>query len=211
MTSVTSPRGSAAKRHGTRRLSSPGRRTRSWARYPKHCPEPSGRAGSFAKARRDQTPMAANWNHDFLDLIDAFHAERVDYLVVGAFALAAHGFPRATGDIDFFVRPSADNASRLVRALTSFGAPLASAGVTADDFSKPGGVYQIGVVPRRIDVITDISGVSFDEAFDHRVTQQVDGRAVSFIGRVELVRNKRAAGRPKDLIDANALDPDPNS
>ncbi len=70
-----------------------------------------------------------------------------------------------------------------------------------------GGVYQIGVVPRRIDVITDISGVSFDEAFNHRVTHQVDGRAVAFIGRVELVRNKRATGRPKDLIDANALDP----
>ncbi len=151
--------------------------------------------------------MASKWNVDFLDLVDALNAERVEYMVVGAFALAAHGFPRATGDIDFFVRPSEENARRVVRALTAFGAPLASAGVKEADFATPGSVYQIGVVPRRIDVITEISGLSFDDAAKGVVEREVDGRVVVFIGRHELVRNKRASARPKDLVDADALDP----
>jgi hypothetical protein len=150
--------------------------------------------------------MASKWNADFLDLADALEFEKVEYVIVGAFALAAHGLPRATGDIDFFVRPSKDNASRVVRALTSFGAPLAAAGVSAGDFEAGGTVYQLGVVPRRIDIITQISGVTFDEAVASRVLHEVDGRRLAFLGRAELIRNKRAAGRPKDLVDADALE-----
>ena len=122
--------------------------------------------------------MASKWNADFLDLVDVLNSERVEYVIVGAFALAAHGFPRATGDIDFFVRPSVENAARVVRALGKFGAPLTTAGVTEADFAKPGSIYQIGVVPRRIDVISEISGVSFDEAIATRLIRDVDGRPV---------------------------------
>jgi len=150
--------------------------------------------------------MASKWNDDFLDLVDALNAAHVEYLVVGAFALAAHGFPRATGDIDFLVRPSEENAARIIRALQAFGAPLASAGVTAADFSRAGGVYQIGVVPRRIDLLTEASGITFDEAMASHVAREVDGRSVPFLGREALLRNKRASGRPKDLADAAALE-----
>ncbi len=150
--------------------------------------------------------MASKWNADFLDLVDVLNAEKVEYVIVGAFALAAHGFPRATGDIDFFVRPSAENSHRVVRALRNFGAPLSAAGVSEADFDKPGSIYQIGVVPRRIDVITEISGVSFDDAFSTRLVCDVDGREVPFLGRETLIRNKRASARPKDLIDADVLD-----
>jgi hypothetical protein len=149
--------------------------------------------------------MASKWNADFLDLVDALESEKVEYLIVGAFALAAHGFPRATGDIDFFVRPSSENARRVVRALEKFGAPLSASQVTAADFEKAGSVYQIGVVPRRIDVLTEISGVSFDEAQATRLIHDVDGRALKFLGREMLIRNKRATGRAKDLLDAETL------
>lgn len=151
--------------------------------------------------------MASKWNADFIDLVDLLNAEHVEYVIVGAFALAAHGFPRATGDIDFFVRPSAQNATRVVRALQRFGAPLSSAGVTEGDFAIAGSVYQIGVVPRRIDVITEISGVTFDEATASCLVREVDGRQVPFLGRDMLIRNKRATGRSKDLVDAEVLEP----
>lgn len=150
--------------------------------------------------------MASKWNADFLDLADLLNAEQVEYVIVGAFALAAHGFPRATGDIDFFVRPSPENAARLIRALRRFGAPLAAAGVTEADFAHAGKTYQIGIVPRRIDLITEISGVSFDEAVASQITLDVDGRPVRFLGREALLRNKRATARPKDLVDADALE-----
>jgi hypothetical protein len=124
---------------------------------------------------------------------------------VGAYALAFHGAPRASGDIDLFVRPSGDNARRLFDALMRFGAPLASAGVAATDFEQAGMVYQLGLPPRRIDLLTEISGVTFDEAWSSRVTADVEGRPVSFIGREALVKNKTATGRPKDIADVARL------
>ena len=150
--------------------------------------------------------MASRWNDDFLDLVDFLNHEGVEYVVVGAFALAQHGLPRATGDIDFFVRPSAENAPRVLRALEAFGAPLNSAGVTAADFERAGMVYQIGVVPRRIDILTEASGITFDEAWASRIVRRIDGRDVPFVGLEPLLRNKRATGRPKDLADADALE-----
>ena len=145
-------------------------------------------------------------NDDFLDMIDTLMSAGVDFVVVGAHALASHGLPRATGDIDLLVRPSPENASRVVRALTAFGAPLQAHGITASDFEMLGNVYQIGVPPRRIDLLTEITGVTFDEAWSTRMAVSVSGRRFSVLGREALLRNKRASGRDKDLVDAAALE-----
>jgi len=147
----------------------------------------------------------SNLNEDFRDLLLELADADVDFVLVGAFAVAYHGVPRATGDMDVFVRPSPKNAKRVFDALASFGAPLASAGVTPGDFETPGIVYQIGQPPRRIDMLTEISGVSFDEAWESRQRVNFEGREVHFIGRDELLRNKEAVGRPKDLADVSRL------
>jgi hypothetical protein len=145
-------------------------------------------------------------NDDFRDVIAALGAAGVDFLVVGAHALAAHGLPRATGDIDLFVRPEAENAARVLQALRDFGAPVDTHGVTAMDFQQPDMVYQIGVPPRRIDLMTAISGVSFDEAWQDKLAITVDGLTFFVIGRDALIRNKRATGREKDLVDVRVLE-----
>jgi hypothetical protein len=144
-------------------------------------------------------------NEDFRDLLVLLADAEVEFLIVGAFALAFHGAPRASGDIDVFIRASEANAKRAFEALTQFGAPLEAHGVSADALAQPGMVYQIGLPPRRIDVLTEISGVSFDEAWASRVSAEVDGRTVDLIGREAFLRNKQAAGRPKDLADAARL------
>jgi hypothetical protein len=144
-------------------------------------------------------------NEDFRDLLVLLADTEVEFVIVGAYALAFHGAPRASGDIDLFVRPTPENAARLLNALARFGAPLEAAGVTAADFSRPGAVYQLGLPPRRIDLLTVISGVSFDEAWASRVAADVEGRTIAFIGRAELLRNKEAAGRPQDIADVARL------
>ncbi len=143
---------------------------------------------------------------DARDLLAAFADAQVEYVVVGAHALAAHGIPRATGDFDVLVRPTTDNAARVVRALAAFGAPLAAHGVAAADFERPGAVYQLGLPPRRLDLLTSISGVSFDEAWETRVTVVLEGHDVFVLGLEALKKNKRAAGRDKDLLDVKALE-----
>jgi hypothetical protein len=125
--------------------------------------------------------------------------------VVGAHALAVHGVPRATGDLDVWIAADPDNAGRVYGALVAFGAPVVAMGVTREDFIRPDQVVQIGLPPRRIDVLTAISGVPFEEAWPERVTHDVQGLAVPFIGRAALVKNKRAAGRAKDVADLEAL------
>jgi hypothetical protein len=145
-------------------------------------------------------------NPDFRDLLACFDRAGVEYVVVGAYALAFHGVPRATGDIDVLVRSTAANAERTWRALTVFGAPLAAAGVEPKDFATPGLVYQIGLPPRRIDILTEISGVSFDEAWGSRELADLDGLSVPFLGREALLANKRASGRLKDLADVERLE-----
>jgi hypothetical protein len=136
-------------------------------------------------------------------MLSALSAEAVEYLLVGAYALAAHGLPRATGDIDIWVRPTRENAVRVIRALRSFGAPLGD--LTSDDLSRPGTVFQMGVPPQRIDVHTAINGVEFDEAWPGRLTARLGGIEVFVLGREELLRNKRAVGRARDLVDVQAL------
>lgn len=151
------------------------------------------------------TPLR-NLNPDFRDLLVCLSREGVEYVLVGAYALAFHGAPRATGDIDVFVRPTPANADRTWRALLAFGAPLAAAGVEPRDFASPGIVYQIGLPPRRVDILSDISGVSFDEAWKSRVMADLEGFPVAFLGREALIANKRAAGRLKDLADVERLE-----
>lgn len=126
-------------------------------------------------------------------------------MVVGAHALAAHGAPRATGDLDLFVRPDLENARRVFRALQRFGAPLAAHGVTEEDFATPGTVYQLGLPPRRIDVLTELSGITFDEAVADVVVGHLGAQEVRCIGLDAMLRNKLAAGRTKDLADAEVL------
>ena len=143
-------------------------------------------------------------NPDFVELLRAFNAAEVRFLVVGAYAVTFHTRPRATADIDLWVEPTPDNAPRVLQALKHFGAPLHE--VTGSDFAQPGITFQIGIAPRRIDVLTELSGVSFDEAWPDRVRHELGGCPVDFIGRQALILNKRTSGRPKDLLDLEVLE-----
>lgn len=147
-------------------------------------------------------------NEDFVDIVACLTAEGAEFLIVGAYALAAHGFPRMTGDIDIFVRPTAENSARVYRALLAFGAPVVAHGVTEREFQVEDNVYQMGLPPRRIDIMTSVSGVSFDEARAEAIEGKLGDVTVRFIGRAAQARNKRAAGRPKDLVDAELLEAD---
>jgi hypothetical protein len=119
--------------------------------------------------------------------------------------MAVHGVPRATGDLDVWIATDTDNAGRVWSALLRFGAPVAAMGVAQDDLTRPDQVVQIGLAPRRIDILTSISGVGFDEAWSGRTTHEIGGLPVPFLGRADLVRNKRASGRTKDRADLEAL------
>lgn len=143
-------------------------------------------------------------NRDFVEMLCALCDAEADFLVVGAHALAAHELPRATQDLDLWVRATPENAVRVWRALAEFGAPLNQ--VTLDDFARPGVTLQIGLPPYRIDILTEISGVTFEEAWPNRLVVQNYGRTYSVIGKAELIRNKRAAARPKDLVDVENLE-----
>ncbi len=138
-------------------------------------------------------------NPDFRDILSELSAQRAEFLLVGAYALAGHGLPRATGDIDIWIRPTSDNAERVWRALVAFGAPLET--LTLDDLTTPGVFFQIGVPPRRIDILTAIDEVEFEDAWQTKLDCVIDGIELSVLGREVLIRNKRAAGRPKDLAD----------
>ena len=142
-------------------------------------------------------------NPDFLDLLRAFIAADVRFLVVGAYALAHHGRPRATGDLDVWVDATPANAPRVMRALAAFGAPTSD--ITERDFAVPGVVFQMGVPPGRIDVVTELTGLSFDEAWPDRDAGMFGDVGVDFLGRDAFVRNKRATGRAKDLGDIDGL------
>ena len=138
-------------------------------------------------------------NPDFRDMLSCLNDEGVDFIIVGAYALAAHGLPRSTGDIDVWLRNSPENARKVLRALTKFGAP--TSGLSEEDFTAPDRVLQLGVVPCRIDLITGIDGVAFDEAADGKVKAAVDGLEVFVLSREHLLKNKLAAGREKDRGD----------
>jgi predicted nucleotidyltransferase len=142
-------------------------------------------------------------NPDFRDLLSAFCAAGVEFIVVGAHALAAHGHVRATKDLDVWIRPSPGNALRVLAALREFGAPLGD--VSAADFSVPGVTFQIGVAPVRIDLLTEIDGVRFADAWARRSARSMDGLSFSVLSVDDLITNKRASGRLQDLADVEAL------
>ena len=143
-------------------------------------------------------------NEDYKEMLQELSAEKVRFLLVGAYALAAHGYPRATIDLDIWVMPSADNAEAVLRALRRFGAPVSN--LTKQDLQEAGTVFQIGVAPRRIDIMTTASGLEFDDAFKNSLTVDIEGIPVHVPSINDLIRNKRAVGRTKDLADAEALE-----
>lgn len=142
-------------------------------------------------------------NQDFVDLLRAFVAAEVRFLVVGAYALAIHGRPRATGDLDVWIDATPENAGRVMQALVRFGAPRGE--VTEADFAEPRIVYQMGVAPGRIDILTQLSGIFFAEAWPGRVIGAFGDIEVPFIGREDFIRNKKATGRTRDLADIEEL------
>lgn len=148
---------------------------------------------------------------DFRDLLDALQHEGVRFLVAGAHALGAHGVPRATADLDIWLDATQANAERVWRALARFGAPLDTLGVRLVDLSTPDQVIQLGLPPARIDLLTGLSGVSFEEAWPDRLIAPFGSLQVPFVGRTTFLRNKRATGRLRDLADIEALGEDPTA
>jgi hypothetical protein len=144
-----------------------------------------------------------NLNPDFLDFITLLDQRSVEYLIVGGYAVGFHGFPRYTGDINFFVSINEENAEKLVRVLDDFG--FGGICIEREDFLKPSFVVEIGRAPRKIQILTGIDGVSFQECMQSAVECEYLQRKLRFIGLDALVRNKKASGRPKDLIDIQEL------
>ncbi len=140
---------------------------------------------------------------DFRDLLELLNKHEVEYLIVGGYALAFHGAPRFTGDIDIYVKPHPENAHRILNALKDFG--FGSLGLTAKDFQSRHKIVQLGVPPVRVDLITSLSAVSWEEAHAGRVPGYYGDVPVYYIGRKEYIVNKRAVGRKKDLADLEAL------
>lgn len=148
-------------------------------------------------------------NRDFRDLLAACNDAEVRYLVVGAYAVTFHARPRFTKDLDVWVDPTPDNAARVVRALAAFGAPLTANGVTANDFTNPDIVYQMGVPPNRIDVLTSVAALEFASCWQRRVESTYGDVPVHYLAREDLIANKRAVARPQDLLDVEALEREP--
>jgi hypothetical protein len=143
-------------------------------------------------------------NDDYKEMLHVLADENVRFLLVGAYALAAHGYPRATMDIDIWVLPAPDNADAVLRALRRFGAPLHD--LSRADLEKEGTVFQIGVAPRRIDILTAVSGLDFEEAFSRAIAMEIEGITVRIPSVADLIRNKLASGRTRDIADAEALE-----
>jgi hypothetical protein len=140
---------------------------------------------------------------DFRDLLELLNAHKVEYMIVGAYALAFHGAPRYTGDMDIFVKPDSENARRIIAALNDFG--FGSAGLTVADFEVEDRVVQLGFPPVRVDIVTSITGVSWEKAVSERIKGIYGDIPVYYIGRRQFISNKRALGRKKDLADLEAL------
>ncbi|WP_254509054.1 nucleotidyl transferase AbiEii/AbiGii toxin family protein [Anatilimnocola floriformis] len=143
-------------------------------------------------------------NSNFRDMLFMLADENADFMIVGAYALAFHGIPRATGDFDLFLRGTPENAERVWRALVKFKAPLNQ--ITKQDLSYPRWGLTFGIEPSRIDLMTDISGVDFDAAWNNRIFTMIEERLFPVMGLVDLLANKRAAGRPKDVYDVMLLE-----
>ena len=143
-------------------------------------------------------------NEDYKDMLRSLADEGAEFLLIGAYAMALHGYVRSTGDLDLWVQPSAQNSAAVLKALERFGAPLHD--LTLEDLQKGDTVFQIGVAPLRIDIVTGVTGLEFPDASARSVGASIDGIPVRVLSITDLVRNKRATGRAKDLLDAQALE-----
>lgn len=141
---------------------------------------------------------------DFKELLALFNANKVEYVIIGAYALAYHGAPRYTGDLDIFVGADKINAERIIKSINEFG--FGSLGLKTEDFTSPDNVIQLGVAPVRIDILTTITGVSPESVFSGRVADKYGDIAAYYLGLKELIQNKKSLGRKKDLADIEALD-----
>ncbi|MFN0086989.1 MAG: DUF6036 family nucleotidyltransferase [Blastocatellia bacterium] len=149
---------------------------------------------------------------DLLDILRVFNLYKVEYLIIGGYAVAFHAEPRFTKDLDILVRASPANARRVFQALRAFGAPLS--GLTETDFQQAGHFYQLGAPPLRIDILMSIEGTTFGDAWDHRIESMIEDVKALFISREDLISAKKATGRPQDLLDVQSLissRPDKNS
>lgn len=142
-------------------------------------------------------------SQDFKEFIQLLNVHKVEYLVVGGYAVAIHGFPRTTGDIDFWVKPSQENAERVVKSLIEFG--FGSLDISIDDFIKNDSVVQLGFPPNRIDIMTSVSGLTFDECLKNKKEVEFEGEKINFISLHHLRINKKSTGRDKDNLDLKNL------
>ncbi len=154
----------------------------------------------------DAGPLKENQllNSDFRDILSAFSEEMVEFMLVGAYAVAVHGLPRATGDIDLWIKSSESNAVRMCAALSKFGAPLSH--LSKRDFMNPDTEVQLGVSPRRIDILTKITGVDYQDADSQKLMIEIEGIQVPVIGLSHLIQNKKSVGRPQDIADVARLE-----
>ncbi len=142
-------------------------------------------------------------NKDYKEMLQLLLEEQVDFMLVGAYALGAHGYPRATGDIDIWVKADEINSINIYRALERFGAPLDQ--IAVNDFAQEGIVFQIGVTPRRIDIVTHLDGVSFDEADEDKIIVKVEGLKLPILSFDKLIKNKLSTGSERDELDVKLL------
>ena len=142
-------------------------------------------------------------NEDYKEMLQLLLDHKVKFLVVGAYAMGAYGYPRATGDVGIWVDASRENSRRMYQTLAAFGAPMAD--LTQETFCESGIVFQIGVAPRRIDILTNIDGVNFEEAYRTKEEIDVDRLKIPFLSKEHLIKNKEATGREKDKLDAQYL------
>lgn len=142
-------------------------------------------------------------NKDYKEMLQGLLDNKVEFLVVGAYAMAAHGYPRATGDLDLWVFTSRENAEKVYKALGEFGAPLEQ--IDKNSFSEKGIIFQIGVAPCRIDIITQIDGVEFEQAYPKRKEIEIDGIKIPVISKEDLIHNKESTGREKDKLDSKFM------
>ena len=145
-------------------------------------------------------------NEDYHDILAALIAHNVRFLIVGAHALAVHGYPRSTVDIDIWIDATEENAARVWRALAEFGAPLDDLDVSQQDLTRHNVVVQLGLPPNRIDILTGVSGLTFDRAWENRVEDSLEAVTVPVLGLADLIENKRATGRDKDRVDVRGME-----
>ena len=148
-------------------------------------------------------------NEDYKEMLQLLLEEQVDFMIVGAYALGTHGYPRATGDIDIWVKPNSINSKKIYKALARFGAPLDQ--IQIDEFSTEGIIFQIGVIPRRIDIITQIDGVTYEEADEDKIIVEIEDLKIPVISLEKFIRNKMATGREQDGLDIKILTKKKNS